>query len=124
MDRTDKLLSRAAKTHCARRFFTASDFLIGSSVPPPVFEKLHAIFKEDEAVEQILSLRAIYSGPEEVVVMAKVRPSAKMNIEKLAQAMDDLDRKIRQALPVVADVFIDVTANRAREDSRTRLVNE
>jgi hypothetical protein len=47
-----------------------------------------------------------------------------MNIEKLARAMDDLDRKIRLALPVVADVFIDVTANRAREDSRTRLVNE
>jgi divalent metal cation (Fe/Co/Zn/Cd) transporter len=89
-----------------------------------VFEKLHAIFKQDEAVEQIVSLRAIYSGPEEVVVMAKVRPSAKVNIEKLSRAMDDLDRKIRGALPVVADVYIDITANRAREHSRTRLVNE
>jgi divalent metal cation (Fe/Co/Zn/Cd) transporter len=62
-------------------------------------------------------------GPEEVVVMAKVRPSAKMNIEKLTQAMDDLDRKIRQELPVVADVFIDITTNRAQEHSRTRSVN-
>jgi divalent metal cation (Fe/Co/Zn/Cd) transporter len=62
-------------------------------------------------------------GPEEVVVMAKVRPSAKMNIEKLTQAMDDLDRKIRQELPVVADVFIDTTTNRAQEHSRTRSVN-
>jgi divalent metal cation (Fe/Co/Zn/Cd) transporter len=97
---------------------------VGRSVPPPAFEKLHAILKEDEAVEEILSLRAIYSGPEEVVVMAKVRPSAKMNIEKLGRAMDDLDRKIREALPVVADVFIDITATRAREHSRTRSVNE
>jgi len=56
--------------------------------------------------------------------MAKVRPSAKMNIEKLTRAMDDLDRKIRKELPVVADVFIDITATRAREQSRTRLVNE
>jgi Cation efflux family len=46
-------------------------------------EKLQAMLEEDEAVEQIVSLRAIYSGPEEVVVMAKVRPSAKMNIENL-----------------------------------------
>jgi divalent metal cation (Fe/Co/Zn/Cd) transporter len=90
-----------------------ADFLVGRSVPPPAFEKLHAILKEDEAVEEILSLRAIYSGPEEVVVMAKVRPSAHMNIEKLTRAMDDLDRKIREALPVVADVFIDITATRA-----------
>ena len=87
-----------------------ADFLVGRSVPPPVFEKLHAIFKADEAVEEIVSLRAIYSGPEEVIVMAKVRPSAHMNIENLSRAMDDLDRKIRQALPVVAEVFIDITA--------------
>jgi divalent metal cation (Fe/Co/Zn/Cd) transporter len=98
-------------------------FLVGLSVPPPLFEKLHAILKEHEAVEQIVSLRAIYSGPEEVVVMAKVRPSANMNIENLTQAMDELDRKIREALPVVADVFIDITANRTREHSRARSVN-
>jgi len=101
-----------------------ADFLVGRSAPLPLLEKLHALFIEDEAVEQIVSLRAIYLGPEEVVVMAKVRPSAKMNIEKLARAMDDLDRKIRQELPVVADVYIDITATRAREHSRTRSVNE
>ena len=100
-----------------------ADFLVGRSVPPPLFEKLHAILKGDEAVEQNVSLRAIYSGPEEVVVMAKVRPSANMNIENLTQAMDELDRKIREALPVVADVFIDITANRIREHSRARSVN-
>jgi len=31
--------------------------------------------------------------------------------------MDDLDRRIRSALPIVADVFIDVTANAAEADS-------
>jgi cation diffusion facilitator family transporter len=101
-----------------------ADFLVGRSVPEPMFERLHAIFREDEAVEQIVSLRAIYSGPEEVVVVAKVRPSPKMNIEKLTRAMDDLDRKIREELPVVADVYIDITARHARDHSRTRLVNE
>jgi divalent metal cation (Fe/Co/Zn/Cd) transporter len=98
-----------------------ADFLVGRSVPTPMFEKLHAILKGDEAVEEIVSLRAIYSGPEEVVVMAKVRPSAHKNIENLAQAIDDLDRKIRQALPVVADVFIDITASRARAKKPTPL---
>jgi hypothetical protein len=59
----------------------------------------------DDAVEQILSLHAIYSGPEEVIVKAKVHPSAHMNIEKLTRAVDDLDHKIRPALSFVADVF-------------------
>ena len=90
-----------------------ADFLVGRSLPSPQFEKLYSIVKDDAAIEQILSLRALYSGPEEVVVMAKV------HIEQLTRAMDGLDHKIRSALPFVADVYIDVTANRAEETSRT-----
>ena len=93
-----------------------ADFLVGRSLPPPMLEKLHAIVKEDPAIEQILSLRAMYSGPEEVVVMAKIHPSAQ-NLEQLTRSMDDLDHKIRRALPFVADVFIDISANHAGADS-------
>jgi hypothetical protein len=39
--------------------------------------------------------------------MAKAHPSASMNIEQLASAMDDLDHEIRLELPFVAEVFID-----------------
>jgi cation diffusion facilitator family transporter len=88
-----------------------ADFLVGRSVPSPLFEQLHAIIQEHEAVEQVLSLGAIYSGPEEVLVVARVHPSAHMSIEKLTRAIDDLDHKIRLALPFVAEVFIDITAN-------------
>ena len=97
-----------------------ADFLVGRSLPATLLEKLHAIFREDAAIEQVLSLRAIYTGPEEVVVVAKVHPSASLNIEQLTRAMDDLDHRIRLALPLVADVFIDVTAYRGQDDSRAR----
>jgi hypothetical protein len=43
--------------------------------------------------------------------MAKVHPTVHMSIEQLSRAMDDLDRRIRAAMPVVAGVFIGVTAN-------------
>lgn len=39
-----------------------------------------------------------------------------MNIEQLARSVDELDRKIRLALPFVADVFMGVTANRTEEN--------
>jgi cation diffusion facilitator family transporter len=89
-----------------------ADFLVGRSLPSRELKKLHAMLKDDEAIEQILSLRAVYSGPEEVMVMAKVHPSARMSIDELAETMDNLDHRIRNALPYVADVFIDVTATR------------
>jgi cation diffusion facilitator family transporter len=89
-----------------------ADFLVGRSIPSALFEELQALVQKDEAVEQVLSLGAIYSGPEEVVVVANIRPSAHMNIETLARAMDELDYQIRLALPFVAYVFIDITAHR------------
>ena len=95
-----------------------ADFLVGRSLRSPLLEKLEAIVREDPAIEKILSLRTIYTGPEEVVVAAKIHPSAKLNIEQLTRAMDDLDIRIRTALPIVADVFIDVTASRAEDKSR------
>jgi len=98
-----------------------ADFLVGRSLPALLLEKLYTIVKEDAAIEEVLSLRATYSGPEEVIVVAKVRPSSNLNIEQLTRAMDDLDRRIRHALPIVADVFIDVTADRAEDNSRALL---
>jgi cation diffusion facilitator family transporter len=94
-----------------------ADFLVGRSLPAPLLEKLYAVVKEDAAIEEVLSLRATYSGPEEVIVVSKVRPSSKLNIEQLTRAMDDLDHRIRHMLPIVADVFIDITAYRAEDDS-------
>jgi cation diffusion facilitator family transporter len=94
-----------------------ADFLVGRSIPAPHLERLEKILGEEPAIESIVSLRAVYSGPEEVIVAAKVRPSKRVDTAGLTRAMDDLDRRIREALPYVADVFIDVTAHPAAEQS-------
>ncbi|HTR03935.1 MAG TPA: cation diffusion facilitator family transporter [Thermoanaerobaculia bacterium] len=86
-----------------------ADFLVGRSIPAGHLDRIQAILEQDPAVEEVLALRAMYSGPEEAVVVAKVRPSRNLDIERLGRAMDDLDRRIRDALPYVADVFVDVT---------------
>ena len=86
-----------------------ADFLVGRSIPAGHLERLRGILEADAAVEEVLVLRAMYSGPEEAIVVAKIRPSRTFDIERLSRAMDDLDRRMREALPYVADVFIDVT---------------
>jgi cation diffusion facilitator family transporter len=86
-----------------------ADFLIGRSLPPEQVKEVHALVSQNPAIEEVLTLRAVYTGPEEVVVIAKVHPSAHLNIDELSRAMDDLDHKIRSRFPLVADVFIDVT---------------
>jgi divalent metal cation (Fe/Co/Zn/Cd) transporter len=97
-----------------------ADFLVGRSIPGPFLERLEAIVREDPAVEEVLTLRAVYTGPEEVVVTSKVRPRSSLDVAQLSRAMDELDHRIRRELPFVADVFIDVTAYGAGGRSRDR----
>ena len=52
-----------------------------------------------------------------MIVGAKVEPHGKLDGDQLTRAMDDLDRRIRLELPLVSDVFIDLTANRSGGDS-------
>lgn len=94
-----------------------ADFLVGRSMLPEQLEKLRAMFDDVREIEEIVSLRAFYSGPEEVVVVAKVRPSNEVSVEQLAAAMDALDHAVREAFPIVADLFIDVTQAKTRAAS-------
>lgn len=96
-----------------------ADFLIGRSMNPQEVERLRALLTSDPAIAEVLTLRAMYSGPEEVIVVAKARPSAGLDIGKLTRAMDDLDGRIRSEFPLVADVFIDVTSHRSGDDVPT-----
>ena len=92
-----------------------ADFLVGKSLPANLLEEIRAVIDGDDAVDEILALQAVYIGPEEVIVAAKVRPSSRLTVEELGRAMDDLDHALRETSPFVADVFIDVTEHRASE---------
>jgi cation diffusion facilitator family transporter len=97
-----------------------ADFLVGRSLPDRLLDKVYKIVEEDPTIQDVLSLRATYSGPEEVIVVAKVRPLSNLTIEQLTRAMDELDRRIRHAMPIVADVFVDVTAHSSDGSSPRR----
>ena len=89
-----------------------ADFLIGRSLPSDQMAQVHAILTAAPAIEEVVSLQAVYIGPEEGIIGAKVHPAANLTIEELAQAMDELDVAIRKAFPLVADVFLDLTMYR------------
>jgi cation diffusion facilitator family transporter len=89
-----------------------ADFLVGRSLPEPYLEKIRSVIARSEAVEELMSLQAVYTGPEEVIVAAKVRPSSELSGDELARAMDDLDAALHRESPFVADVYIDVTKHR------------
>jgi cation diffusion facilitator family transporter len=90
-----------------------ADYLVGRSMSVEQLQRLYTIISSAPAVEQVLALQAVYTGPEEVIVGAKVRPVASLTIDGLTRAMDELDAALRTTVPEVADVYIDVTAFRS-----------
>ena len=86
------------------------DFLVGRSLGATDMRRLADILAASPAVEQVLLLRAVYIGPEDAVVTAKVHPAGHLTVEQLAQAMDEIDAAMRAAIPEVADVYLDISS--------------
>jgi divalent metal cation (Fe/Co/Zn/Cd) transporter len=89
-----------------------SDFLVGRSVTVEELGQLYAVLAASPAVEEVLALQAVYTGPDQVIVGAKVRPVSTLTIPELTRAMDEVDHAMRASFPRVADVYVDVTAFR------------
>jgi divalent metal cation (Fe/Co/Zn/Cd) transporter len=94
-----------------------ADLLIGRSVRPERLELAHRILASSPAVEEVRQVYAVHVAPQEVVVAAKVHPSPALSVDEVAQEMDRLDAQLRNELPEVGEVFIDLTKH-SSTDSR------
>jgi cation diffusion facilitator family transporter len=89
-----------------------ADLLIGRSMLPSRLARVYAILAESPSIDEILSVQAVYGAPQEVIVAAKVHPAPGQTADQLASALDSIDHTLRQELPEVAEVFIDLTSHR------------
>ncbi len=70
-------------------------------------------------MDEVLTLQAVYTGPDQVIVAAKVRPVSTLTIPELTRAMDEVDHLMRASFARVADVYVDVTAFRDEQTGST-----
>jgi len=92
-----------------------ADLLIGRSIMPVRLELARRTLAESPAVDEIRQLYAVHVAPQEAILAAKVHPVADMGADELAQAMDEVDSRLRAELPEIGEVFIDVTAHRGHD---------
>jgi divalent metal cation (Fe/Co/Zn/Cd) transporter len=83
-----------------------AEFLVGRSLPQPLLDELRVIVEKSEAVEEIELMQAVYVGPEEAIVVARIHPH-EMASEELTRALDEIDRALRESSPYVSEVFLD-----------------
>ena len=95
-----------------------ADLLIGRSMLPTRLARVHEILAGSPSIEEVLSVKAVYGAPLEVIVAAKVHPAPGLTADELASALDGIDHTLRKELPEIAEVFIDLTSRRAKDDVR------
>jgi divalent metal cation (Fe/Co/Zn/Cd) transporter len=86
---------------------------------PARLERVYAILERSPSIDEIVSLKAVYGAPQEVIVAAKVHPAPGRTADELATAFDGIDHELRAELPEIAEVFIDLTSHRARSDDES-----
>jgi cation diffusion facilitator family transporter len=100
-----------------------ADLLIGRSMSPARLARVYAIVAESPTIDEVLSVQAVYGAPQEVIVAAKVHPAPGRTADELASALDSIDHALRQELPEIAEVFIDLTSHRTTSDEDQSLLS-
>ncbi|MEN2742801.1 cation diffusion facilitator family transporter [Microbacterium sp. X-17] len=65
-----------------------------------------AILAGDE-VERIIHMRTLYLGPDELLVGAKLAVAGEQNMLEVSAAIDTIERRIRDAVPVARVIYIE-----------------
>jgi cation diffusion facilitator family transporter len=81
--------------------------LIGEGATRPVLDKIVTELQDGPDVERVIHIRTQYLGPEELLVAAKIAIPRTTVMERVASAIDDAERRVRQAVPEARLIYLE-----------------
>jgi cation diffusion facilitator family transporter len=94
-------------------FLLASEtrgLLIGESADKSLVTRLRQLLSEDPAVAAVPKLLTMQLGPDDVLVNLEVQFKPELTASQVVEAIDRLERRAREALPTVREVFVEAKA--------------
>jgi cation diffusion facilitator family transporter len=86
-----------------------SELLIGASARPAERELLGRTLEECPEIDRVVELLTMVLGPNSLLVAARVDFAAGLQDEQVERASEEIDRRMRDAVPDVTEVFLDAT---------------
>jgi cation diffusion facilitator family transporter len=80
--------------------------LIGEGASPQTVDKIVAALV-GPGVDRVIHLRTQYLGPDELLVAAKIAIPRTSVMERVAAAIDDAERRVRQAVPEARLIYLE-----------------
>jgi len=89
-----------------------SAMLVGESALPEEVEAIRAALESSDGVLRVIHLRTVHSGPDELLVAAKIAVAHSATGAEIAQDIDDAEAKLRAAVPAARYVFLEPDIDR------------
>lgn len=92
-------------------FFLArktKDLLIGQSVPAAQRERMLQITRESPGVKDVVHLRTMHLGPEEVLVGMKIVVDEAMKALDATKFIDVIEARLRAEIPILKRIYIEI----------------
>ena len=90
-----------------------SSLLIGEGAAEDNVKKILAAATAGDDIGRVIHLRTLYTGPEELLVAAKLAVRTDQTGEQIAAAIDAAEQRIRAALPEATHIFLEPDIDRA-----------
>ena len=91
-----------------------SSMLVGESAMPEQTEAIRAALQAEPLVESVIHLRTLHTGPDEVLVAAKIAVHHDDTAAAVAAAIDGAERRIREAVPEARWIYLEPDLHRDR----------
>jgi cation diffusion facilitator family transporter len=96
-----------------------TSLLIGEAALPEQINKIHAALSATPGIEQVIHLRTVHLGPDDLLVAVKIGVSADADGEDIATTIDDAEARIRAALPIARIIYVEPDLYRPRSATQT-----
>ncbi|MEU5990834.1 cation diffusion facilitator family transporter [Spirillospora sp. NPDC047418] len=95
----------------------STGLLIGRAADPDAQHEIRAEILDAPGVTGVDELLTMHFGPEQLLVAAKVNFSDHISADQAEDVAGEIDRRLRERLPIVRHVFLDPTQRTVRRES-------
>src|SRR5262249_56804820 len=82
-------------------------FLGGEGAPPAVREKILAEARSGSGVRNVIHLRTLYLGPDDLLVALKIDFDRALAVREVEQAINALEARVRAAVPQARRIYVE-----------------
>jgi cation diffusion facilitator family transporter len=89
-----------------------SSMLVGESAVPVQTAAIRAALESEPLVARIIHLRTLHTGPDEILVAAKIAVDHDDTAAQVAAAIDGAERRVREAVPQARWIYLEPDLDR------------